>query len=310
MGTTADIAEGGARVAWERRDGQLLDIGVWSPCVDTLLSIKVVRLLLPPGWSADARRTWPTLWLLHGGFNDYTFTDGTGLRSWARYRDAIIAIPETSSCGEYADWYNPDEAGNPTWGNPKWETFLMTDVRQILERGYRAADVHAIAGYSMGAEGSMTFPVKYPGMFAAAASLSGHLDPLRFHRDPASTPAEVGDIDLPGEGCLLNDWRRVWGDPRRSQPELDYWLAHDPYTVASAAGLSGVELFVGAGATTTDSVERLFHEQSVAYVDHLRNDMGLSVDSYWWPAETGGHTEVWKHELERIFPRLMASLGA
>src|SRR3954463_12505582 len=41
------------------------------------------RLLVPPGWARTATRTWPVLYLLHGGNDDYT--------SWTRETD-IVAL--------------------------------------------------------------------------------------------------------------------------------------------------------------------------------------------------------------------------
>ncbi|WP_201298047.1 hypothetical protein [Nocardia sp. CY41] len=40
-------------------------------------SVKVVRLLLPPGWSKDAALTRPTVWVPHGGF-DPLYNHGHG----------------------------------------------------------------------------------------------------------------------------------------------------------------------------------------------------------------------------------------
>jgi S-formylglutathione hydrolase FrmB len=37
---------------------------------------------------------------------------------------------------------------------PDWETFHVTEVRQILDRGYRAGTQRAIAGISIGGFGA------------------------------------------------------------------------------------------------------------------------------------------------------------
>jgi len=297
VGTSADD---GARVTAESRNGRILDLTITGPALDT--SSKKVRLWLPPNWSPTASRTWPTLWLLHGGWSDYKqFLDGTDIESWAANRNVIIVMPDTSWCSDYSNWWN-----NGSWGKPAWETFLMTEVWQILQRGYRAGGPAAIAGYSMGGEGSMKFPVKYPGRFVVAAALSGHVDPLHSYENNPSAPNYPQEFDQPG-GCPFNDWKRVWGDPRRSAYELNLWKQNDPYELASSPNLANVQLFVGAGSNG-DFVEAEVYNQSRAYVTKLEQQLGHPVDEQWW--SSGGHGDVWKKELQRIFPKLMTALGA
>src|SRR5688572_2532025 len=59
----------GIEVLRERRlDGRRMDLTLRSAALD---DVTTVRLLLPEGWSAGSGRTWPTLWLLHGGLDDH-----------------------------------------------------------------------------------------------------------------------------------------------------------------------------------------------------------------------------------------------
>src|SRR5262245_27517870 len=51
-------------------NSRTLDLTIKSPSTER--DTAKVRLLLPTGWSKNASRTWPTLFLLHGGFDNYT----------------------------------------------------------------------------------------------------------------------------------------------------------------------------------------------------------------------------------------------
>jgi len=66
------------------------------------------------------------------------------------------------------------------YADPKlgWEDFLILDLIPYVDGHYRtvaARQGRAVAGLSMGGYGAMKFGLKYPQLFAAAASLSGAL---------------------------------------------------------------------------------------------------------------------------------------
>ncbi len=139
--------------------------------------------MLPPGWSKDAARTRPTVWVLHGGFDDHkSWTDKGDLEALTAAEEAILVLPETSWCSAYSNWYN-DGRGGP----PAWESYLLDDVRALLESGYRADTTRAVAGNSMGGLGAMKFAAAHPGWFNSAASFSGNVDPLHDSGAPRRT---------------------------------------------------------------------------------------------------------------------------
>ncbi|MFD0381779.1 alpha/beta hydrolase [Streptomyces stramineus] len=183
--TAADpaAAAGPARVVREVRAGdRMLDVAVSSPSLDA--PSKWVRLLLPKGWTKNTSRTWPTLWMLHGGGGNHTdWTRNTHIEELAAARDAVVVLPETSGCSNYSDWHN-----HGRWGAPAWETYLMDELRPLLEREYRADPRRAaVGGLSMGGHGALTLTAKHPGAFRAAASYSGYVNPSTGHRTAART---------------------------------------------------------------------------------------------------------------------------
>src|SRR3954463_7859415 len=98
-------ADDGARVVRESwRTAREADLSIASPALGRT---GLVRVLFPAGWSRSARRSWPVLWLLHGGFDDHT--------SWTKRGDAaritgrsgaIVVMPDAGRCGWYSDWWN------------------------------------------------------------------------------------------------------------------------------------------------------------------------------------------------------------
>ena len=89
-----------------------------------------VRLLLPRRFQAQPHRRWPVLWLLHGCCDTYqSWTRSTDVEQLAGLADVLVVMPEAGDVGYYSDWYHPGRDG-PS----RWETFHLTELRQLLER--------------------------------------------------------------------------------------------------------------------------------------------------------------------------------
>lgn len=284
---TADTGATVSGEAWV--DGRTLDLTITSPSTER--STSHVRLLLPSGWSRTATRTWPVLFVLHGGFDDYkSWTSKTDIEQLAASRQAIIVMPDTSWCSAYSDWWNYGRGGRP-----KWETYLTTEIPQILERGYRAGTSRAIAGNSMGGLGAMKIAANHNTMFQAAASFSGDVDPL--HQYAGGT-----GVTTPGLACLA-DWKRVWGDPA-IPAQRAIWEANDPWN--QAAKLNGLSLYLSSGGQG-DFVEAQVDKETRGFVTRLQS-LGIPVTAHFY---RGTHSwSYWQHELHAAFPQLMAAIGA
>ncbi len=286
-------AQAAGIVRWETRvSDRILDIGISSPNLEgPEWSVKVVRLLLPPGWSKDADRTWPTIRVLHGGLDDHkSWTDKGNLEALTAGRNAIFVLPETSWCSAYSDWWNYG-----SWGAPAWEKYLLDDVRTILETSYRAGTTRAIAGNSMGGLGAMKFAAEYPTRFESAASFSGNVDPLE-------ASGARSEPDKPGQGCGA-DWKRVWGD-YTIPDQRAIWEENNPYS--RAADLTGKPLFVSYGKG--DAVESAVYEQNYRFVDRLQQ-LGAQVDERYVP-DQGHNWTTWQVQMQNALPMLLSSVGA
>jgi S-formylglutathione hydrolase FrmB len=268
---------------------RLLDLTVRSPALGRTAK---VRLLTPAGWRPGAGRRWPVLWLLHGCCDTYrSWTRSTDIAQAPALRNVLVIMPEGGPVGFYSDWYN-DARGGP----PRWERFHLTELRELLERDFGAGRPRAIAGLSMGGLGALAYAARHPGLFAAAASYSGVVAPLR---------------DAPFVRAIVSIGTRnpdaLWGSPTAQRR---VWAAHDPTELAPR--LRGTRVFVAAGDGTagpfdepgrTDPVEAALHGENVALVERLRAlRIPARVDLY----GPGTHTwPYWQRELHRSLPLLL-----
>jgi diacylglycerol O-acyltransferase / trehalose O-mycolyltransferase len=293
-------ADGGARiVAVELIGRRTVDLTVASPALGRPAK---ARLLLPDRFASEPARRWPVLWLLHGCCDTYaSWTRSTDVERLTAATDVLVVMPEAGTVGFYSDWYN-DGRGGP----PRWETFHLVELRQLLERNYRAGGRNAVAGLSMGGLGAVAYAARHPDLFQGAATFSGIL----------RTRPRGGSFVLDLLGSNGEDPLALWGDPRR---QAAVWRAHDPYELAPR--LRGTALFVafgdgrpgpldppGTAGTTASLIEARLHAQNAAFVVRLRS-LGIParVDAYGpgthdWP--------YWQRELHRAFPLLLRSLHA
>jgi diacylglycerol O-acyltransferase / trehalose O-mycolyltransferase len=280
---------------------RVVDLTIDSPALGRTA---MVRLLLPRHFTTQPDRRWPVLWLLHGCCDTYqSWTRSTDVEHLAGLADVLVVMPEGGKVGYYSDWYHGGRDG-PS----RWETFHLTELRQLLERDWRAADRRVVAGLSMGGLGAMAYAARHPGMFRAAASYSGVLH-TRYQGGPIPGPQIL-------QGTLRSfneDPDALWGDPRR---QADIWAKHNPYDLAPR--LRGIRLFVSVGNgrpgpldrpsanRQAQQIEQGLYPQNTAFVQRLRQ-LGIPVqfDAYGpgthdWP--------YWQRELHRSLPLLLAAL--
>lgn len=162
-----------------------------------LKSERKYAVYLPPDYETS-NRSYPVLYLLHGGGDDQTgwvqfgevlhiadkaFADGIAT-------PMVIIMPDASS-GQRG--YMNNATG--TW---RYEDFFFEELMPYVEKQYRIkADkrFRAVAGLSMGGDGSFTYALHHPELFSAACPLSAGTGPLtleeataRIRRDDRSVP--------------------------------------------------------------------------------------------------------------------------
>lgn len=294
----SQVGDDGARIVRvDRRSARIVDLVIDSPAVGSVSTgtepadLPMVRLLLPPTFDAEPKRTWPTLYLLHGGGGTHLdWTELSDIADLTASADVMVVMPDGGEDGWYSDWWNEGEGGLPMW-----ETFHTIEVPQLLERNWHASGTRAVAGLSMGGYGAMAYAGRHPGSYAAAASYSG----------------VVSTYDVAAELTVIPDL--LWGDP---QAQADIWKAHDPVYLASS--LRGTVLYVSFGDGTSGPLD---HGQAPdenepevwigagndTFVARLA-ELGIpaTVDAYGpglhrWP--------YWQRALHDSLPLLLGALG-
>ena len=282
IGEPAD--DGAAVVEVTDVDDRTKDLLIDSPAMGGLVG---VRLILPMAFDAEPGTDWPVLYLLHGGGGSHTdWPEHTDAEDLLKTTDVLAVLPDGGERGFYSDWWN-DGNGGP----PMWETFHLVELRQLLERNWHAGDARVVAGFSMGGYGAMEYASRQPGLFRAAASFSGALDPFGAGLD-------IGTDDL-------------WGS-RYSEEEI--WKAHDPTT--NAAALKGTALYVAYGDggkgpldvvdPPPDDIEPWIADQNRAFIAALaENKIPATVDAY----GPGSHDwPYWERALHDSLPFLLKAL--
>ncbi|MDX6607372.1 MAG: hypothetical protein QOD14_1912 [Solirubrobacterales bacterium] len=266
---------------------RLLDVTLSTPALSAPTH---VRVLLPDGYRSDRRR-YSVLYLLHGAAGNYTSWTGSALRM-TKGLPLIVVTPDGGPAGFYSDWYN-DGRGGP----PMWETYHVGELIPWIDSRFRTKAVgraRAVAGYSMGGFGALSYAARHPGLFSIAASFSGPVDsnyapfwPLfETQRTPSGDPA-------------------VWG-PRDTQEAR--WRAHNPWDLAAQLRGTRVLLFTGNGQPGgaygggPDSFEAGIEQTNLSLNDRL-NELGIP---HVFVDRPGTHAAVYaKHDLAETLVYLM-----
>ena len=274
-------------------DPRMADLKIGSMAVGAVVP---TRIIVPAGWSAGlAGETWPVLYLLHGGNDDYTsWTRVTDIESFVADKNVIVAMPENGPTGIPTRWWN---GGKNT---PDYETFDAVELMQILQRGFNASSTRAVAGVSTGAYGAIMMAAHYPQSFTAAASYSGVLN-TTYHGMPAVMRELVSRAGIRPDA--------LWGDPVHN-PGL--WAQNNPY--AQATNLRWTSLFVSCsdgGGQIRDvigqTLEHAIKPQNLAFADRLKV-LGIPAQTYFTP-DSAHNWIAWRVAFGVSWPMLAAALG-
>ena len=150
-------------------------------------------IYLPPDYESSTR-SYPVLYLLHGGGDDQTgwvqFGEVMNITDKAiaegKATPMIIVMPDANTTRR---GYSNNATG--TW---LYEDFFFKELMPFVEKKYRIkADkrFRAIAGLSMGGDGSFTYALHHPELFSSACPLSAGTGPLTM--DIAKTNVRRAD---------------------------------------------------------------------------------------------------------------------
>ncbi|MGD9929407.1 MAG: alpha/beta hydrolase [Mangrovibacterium sp.] len=131
---------------------------------------------LPKNYTGNTGKSYPVLYLLHGGGGDHTDWPQKGSLAGVANQliesneatEMIIVCPEAGKT--FMNYFN-----NPEW---RYEDYFFQELIPYIESNYRViADKkhRAIAGLSMGGGGTIVYASHHPEMFCAAYAMSAYL---------------------------------------------------------------------------------------------------------------------------------------
>lgn len=156
---------------------------------------------LPPGFDTSSR-SYPVLYLLHGGGDDQT--------GWIQFgevqsiADKAIAEGKATPMVIVMPDANTGRRGyfNDVKGDWRYEDFFFQELMPFVENAYRIKSekrYRAVAGLSMGGGGSFMYALHHPELFSSACPLSASTGPLSFEeakeRATRVTPGSASDAD-------------------------------------------------------------------------------------------------------------------
>ena len=141
----------------------------WNPAVN---------VLLPDDYFATTSRRYPTMYLLHGGAQDFRkFDFEDDIRGLTAGRRLIVVMPDGGTAG----WYSNPVTSNA--GPRNYESFHIGQLIPWIDANFRTFAEYngrAVSGFSMGGFGALKYTAKYYGHFA---SVSSHSGPASLRRD-------------------------------------------------------------------------------------------------------------------------------
>jgi enterochelin esterase-like enzyme len=135
---------------------------------------------LPPDYETS-QRSYPVLYLLHGGGDDQT--------GWVQFGEVLNITDKAVREGKATPMIivmpdaNTGKRGyfNDIKGEWRYEDFFFDELMPFVERTYRIKKekrYRAVAGLSMGGEGSFIYALHHPELFSSACPLSAGTGPL------------------------------------------------------------------------------------------------------------------------------------
>ena len=188
-------------------------------------------VVLPASFDADKTKRFPILYELHGLGDNEQFFVHSGIwnlvedqRERGELKEFLIATP----AGGASFYINSKD------GRVRYEDFLLREFFSFIEKKYRASPGRtnrAISGVSMGGYGALHLAFRHPQLFSSVSAHSAAL----IEKLPAfvSTPQSPRSRILGG----------VFGIP----PDIAFWNANSPLTLARSANLSGLNIYFDCG---------------------------------------------------------------
>ncbi len=242
--------------------------------------VKKFAYILPASYQETIR--YPILYLLHGyGDNYLGWSTRTKIADYVKNLPLIVVMPD----GENS-WY-VNESGNPS---ARFEDYVGTELPRYIRR-YFSVDTtrQAIAGLSMGGNGSLVLAMRHPAQFKFAGSLSGAITVPHLNADTSSLAVKY----------LSESLVTAYG----GRPG-EFWNEHDVFYLFRALKKKPAPylyLVIGPQDEYRDFVTAHHH-----LIDSLRSNK----IPYEYHETPGNHSwPFWDREIQPLLKRMMEILG-
>ena len=212
---------------------------------------------------------YPTLWLLHGLSDDHTiWMRRTSIERYVADTGLAVVMPQVDR-SYYADMVQ---------GKKYW-TFISEELPKVARQFFRLSERREdnfVAGLSMGGYGAFKLALNHPERYAAAASLSGALDPIAFSREASAERQE--------------EWGRIFGNP--------------PQTAGDASDLFAMAMQMAAGPHAKMPLyqccgkDDFIYENGLTFRNHAL-ELGLNV-TYEEHAGESHEWGYWDRMIQRV----------
>ncbi len=163
---------------------------------------------LPPDYESS-QRSYPVLYLLHGGGDDQT--------GWVQFGEVLTiadkAIKEGSATAMIIVMpdANTGQRGyfNDIRGQWKYEDFFFQEFMPHVEKAYRIKSdkrYRAVSGLSMGGGGSFMYALHHPELFSAACPLSASTGPISLEQ--LKTNLRNNKVDIADSTVIASYYNR------------------------------------------------------------------------------------------------------
>ncbi len=240
---------------------------------------KKFTYLLPSPYQKSVK--YPILYLLHGYGDDYLgWSTRTNISKYVGGMPLIVVMPD----GENS-WY-VNSIGN---FSARFEDYIAIDLLRYIQTHFSVDTTRqAIAGLSMGGNGSLVLAMRHPAQFKFAGSLSGAITVPHLNADTSSLAVKY----------LSESLLKAYG----SQPS-EFWDRHDVFHLFRPLAKSTAPylyLVIGIQDEYRDFVTA--HRQ---LIDSLRT----SNIAYEYHEIPGNHSwAFWDREIQPLLKRMMEIL--
>ncbi|MBN1873277.1 MAG: MBL fold metallo-hydrolase [Anaerolineae bacterium] len=206
-------------------------------------SMRDAYIYTPPGYDEDAERTYPVLYLLHGGGDDAQGWSLVGqahmimdnLIAESKAQPMIIVMPNGQPVPRSSSWEMLR-----TQNTPLLEKDLLGDLMPLVESTYRIQanrEHRAMAGLSMGGGQTNDIGLNHLDLFSHIGILSaGRFDFAEDHPDLAADPTATNEkLALLFLGCGTFDPLAIEGMERLHAQLTQIGIEHIYWTLEGAA---------------------------------------------------------------------------